>query len=109
MFHVDLYWGINYILSMSKELYSEIEDLIIRWNNDGTKTAGHLTRQIMESISQQKHKYVIIDLRNMDYMKDKDGNINYYETEDEACTVCGMYETENAWVMRLIYNHIENE
>ena len=109
MLHVDLYGEINYTLSMSKELYSEIEDLIIRWSNDGTKTAGHLTRQIMESISQQKHKYVIIDLRNMDYMKDKDGNINYYETEDEACTVCGMYETENAWVMRLIYNHIEEQ
>lgn len=30
------------------ELYSEIETLIIHWNNDGTKTAGYLTRQIME-------------------------------------------------------------
>ena len=29
------------------KLYSEIENLIIRWNNDGTKTAGELTRQIM--------------------------------------------------------------
>ena len=28
-------------------LYSDIEDLIIRWVNDGTKTAGTLTRQIM--------------------------------------------------------------
>ena len=36
---------------MNKEkLYSEIEDLIIRWNNDGTKTAGSLTRQITELI-----------------------------------------------------------
>lgn len=95
---------------MSKELYSDIEDLIIRWSNDGTKTAGHLTRQIMETIITQKHKYVIIDLRNMDYMKDEDGNINYYDTEDEANTVCGMYEFEDAsWVMRLMYNHKENE
>lgn len=31
-------------------LYSEIEHLIITWNIDGTKTAGHLTRQIMELI-----------------------------------------------------------
>ena len=31
-------------------LYSDIEDLIIRWNIDGTKTAGSLTRQIMEAI-----------------------------------------------------------
>ncbi len=75
---------------MSKELYSQIEDLIIRWSNDGTKTAGSLTRQIMETLTQQKHKYVIIDLRNMDYMKNEKGEINYYETLDEACTVCGM-------------------
>ena len=33
-----------------KILYSEIEDLIIRWEIDGTKTAGYLTRQIMELI-----------------------------------------------------------
>ena len=33
--------------TMKKELYSEIEDLIITWNNDGTKTAGSLTREIM--------------------------------------------------------------
>jgi|LakMenEpi03Aug12_release.lakeMendotaPanAssembly.Ray.scaffolds.fasta_scaffold5951100_1 hypothetical protein len=32
------------------ELYSEIEHLIIAWNIDGTKTAGHLTRQIMKLI-----------------------------------------------------------
>lgn len=30
-----------------KEIYNEIENLIIRWNNDGTQTAGVLTRQIM--------------------------------------------------------------
>jgi hypothetical protein len=35
---------------MDKELYSNIEDLIIRWDLDGYKTAGHLTRQIMELI-----------------------------------------------------------
>jgi len=94
---------------MSKELYSQIEDLIIRWSNDGTKTAGSLTRQIMETLSQQKHKYVIIDLRNMDYMKNEKGEINYYETLDEACTVCGMYEFEDAWVCKLEYNHIEHK
>jgi hypothetical protein len=94
---------------MSKELYSQIEDLIIRWSNDGTKTAGSLTRQIMETLSQQKHKYVIVDLRNMDYMKNEKGEINYYETLDEACTVCGMYEFEDAWVCKLEYNHIEEK
>lgn len=56
-----------------------------------------------------KGQFVIIDLRNMDFMKNEEGEIIYYDTEDEACTVCGMYEFENAWVMRLIYNHIEKE
>ena len=32
---------------VDKELYNEIENLIIRWNIDGTKTAGALTRQII--------------------------------------------------------------
>jgi hypothetical protein len=29
------------------KLYREIEDKIIKWSNDGTKTAGSLTREIM--------------------------------------------------------------
>lgn len=53
-----------------------------------------------------KGQYVIIDLRNMDFMKE-DGKIVYYDTEEEAYDVCGIYEFENAWVMKLIYNHIE--
>ena len=54
-----------------------------------------------------KGQYVIIDLRNMDFMKDEAGKINYYETEGEALQICGIYEFENAWVMKLIYNHKE--
>lgn len=54
-----------------------------------------------------KGQYVIIDLRNMDFMKDEAGKINYYDTEEEALQICGMYEFENAWVMKLIYNHRE--
>ena len=53
-------------------------------------------------------KYIIIDLRTMDYMKDEDGSIMFYDTEDEALNVCGIYEFENAWVCKLISNHIEN-
>ena len=34
-------------------LYRAIEAAIIRWNLDGTKTAGELTREIMEIIKQQ--------------------------------------------------------
>ena len=56
-----------------------------------------------------KGQYVIINLLNMDFMKNKEGKINYYDTEEEAFIVCGMYELENAWVMKLIYNHIEEQ
>lgn len=56
-----------------------------------------------------KGQYVIIDLRNMDFMKNEKGEINYYDTVEEAGIVCGMYEFENAWVLKLIYNHIEPE
>ena len=35
------------------QLYSEIENLIITWNIDGTLTAGALTRQIIEQIKKK--------------------------------------------------------
>jgi len=54
-----------------------------------------------------KGQYVIIDLRDMDFMKNEQGKIKYYDTEEEAITACGMYEFESAWVMKLLYNHIE--
>jgi len=54
-------------------------------------------------------KYVIIDLRTMDFMKDGDGIIKYYDTEEFARLVCGMQELENAWILKLIYNHIEDK
>ena len=54
-----------------------------------------------------KDKYVIIDLRNMDYMKNEEGKINYYDNLEDACLTCGMYEFEDAWVCKLIFNHIE--
>ena len=52
-------------------------------------------------------QYVIIDLRDMGFFKDKYGKIIYFDTEEDACSTCGMYEFENVWVMKLIYNHIE--
>ena len=54
-----------------------------------------------------KGQYVIIDLRDMDFMKDEEGKINFYDTRQAAAETCGMYEFKNAWVMELIYNHIE--
>jgi hypothetical protein len=62
-------------------------------------------------LNQNKDKmegqYVIIDLINMQVMKDQAGNIKYYNTDEEAGEVCGMYEFENVWVCKLVYNHIE--
>ena len=52
-------------------------------------------------------QYVIIDLRNMDFMKDQSGNIKYYDTEEQAGIVCGVHEFENAWILKLVYNHKE--
>lgn len=39
-----------------KKIYAEIENLIIFWSNDGTKTAGTLTRRIMYLLEQNKNK-----------------------------------------------------
>jgi hypothetical protein len=61
----------------------------------------------IEQIKPMIGQYVIIDLRNMDFMKNEEGKIKYYITKEAACVDCGMYEFENAWVMQLIYNHIE--
>ena len=56
-------------------LYSEIEYLIITWNIDGTKTAGHLTRQIMKLIegteSQQEQMEKLKDFDTWKEWKNK--------------------------------------
>jgi hypothetical protein len=57
----------------------------------------------------EKGKFVIVDFRTMDFMKDKEGKINVYDTQEEASDVCGIYEFENAWVCKLIYNHKEED
>ena len=54
-----------------------------------------------------KGEYVIINLENMDFMKNKEGKIKFYDSEEEARTTCGMYEFKNVWVMKLVYNYIE--
>lgn len=53
-------------------------------------------------------KYAIIDIKNKDFFKDRNGNIITYENPENAADVCGIYEFENAWVVKLIYNHIES-
>jgi hypothetical protein len=42
------------------ELYSAIEAAIIRWNLDGTKTAGELTREIIIIIKNYEIKKEVI-------------------------------------------------
>jgi len=56
-----------------------------------------------------KDKYAIIDLKTMDFMKNEEGFINLYDTTEEASTVCGMYEFDDVWVVKLIYNHRERK
>ena len=52
-------------------------------------------------------KYIILDLRTMDYFKTKYGELKLFDSQDDACEYCGMYEFPNAWVCKLIFNHIE--
>ena len=54
-----------------------------------------------------ENKYIIIDLRTMEYFKGLDGTMKIFDTEEDAMLHCGIYEFENAWVCKLIYNHIE--
>jgi hypothetical protein len=56
-----------------------------------------------------KDKYVIINFATMDYFKDSSGDIKYFNDEVEAVLICGMYELHDAWVVKLIYQHKENE
>lgn len=51
-------------------------------------------------------KFVIVkDLQFSDFMKNEKGEINVYETYDQAMLVCGMYEFEDVLVMEIKYNY----
>lgn len=54
-----------------------------------------------------KNKYAIIDFTTMESMKDLQGNIKYYDTEEDARLDCGMYELNNVWIVKLVHQHIE--
>ncbi|MFA7307582.1 MAG: hypothetical protein WC026_13020 [Hyphomicrobium sp.] len=55
-------------------------------------------------------KYFIIkDLKFRDFMKDENGKISLYNTQEEAYSVCGIYEFPNVLVCKVEHNHIENE
>lgn len=48
------------------KLYREVENLIIKWSNDGTKTAGSLTREIMSLLETETWEEV-----EEEYLKDE--------------------------------------
>lgn len=55
-------------------------------------------------------KYIIVkDLDFNDYMKDLSGELRLYDTLDEACETCGMYEFKDVLVMKVEFNHVEDE
>ena len=53
-------------------------------------------------------KYFIIrDISFSNFMKNEEGNIDLYDTFEEAALVCGMYEFPNVLICKVEYNHIE--
>ena len=53
-------------------------------------------------------KYAILkDLSCQDFMKDENGKMCIYDTLEDACTICGMYEFKDAIVIKIEYNHVE--
>jgi len=48
------------------KLYREVENMIINWSNDGTKTAGSLTREIMAQLKTDTWEEV-----EEEYLKDE--------------------------------------
>ena len=52
-------------------------------------------------------KFLIVDVINNDYMKNKYGAPIYYDTQEEASSVCGMYEFPDVYVVEIKHNHIE--
>jgi len=78
---------------------------VVRVLDLGMQPGGEFEGKMKPNAYKVDFTYELLDC----FMKDKDGKINYYDTEEDACLTCGMYEFENAWVMKLIYNHIEKD
>jgi hypothetical protein len=67
-------------------MYSEIENLIIHWNNDGTKTAGELTRQIFDLLKRNLNESLLISLQVPE--KTNDVSIEVKEKKYEIRIIC---------------------
>lgn len=51
-------------------------------------------------------KFVVIDLETMTFFKNEEGKLKYFDTEEEACNTCGMYELD-ASVLEIKCTHSE--
>jgi hypothetical protein len=62
----------------------------------------------MKNNNEVVDKYIIVkDLNFSDYMKDESGNILLYDTYEQACIECGMYEFEDVLILKIVKNYIE--
>lgn len=53
-------------------------------------------------------KFIIVrDVMFSDYMKDIEGNINIYDTYEDAMVTCGMYEFDDVLVLEIKRNYKE--
>ena len=53
-------------------------------------------------------KFVIVkDLKFSDFMKNEKGEINVYDSYDQAMLVCGMCEFEDVLVIEIKYNYVD--
>ncbi len=60
------------------KLYSAIENAVIKWTIDGTKTAGSLTREIMSLV--EKSKPAVHHHHHHVKIKDEWGNTDWRDT-----------------------------
>ena len=72
-----------------------------------TQEAAFIVLSDLRQEFSKKDKYIIINLENLEVFKNIDGSIKYFDTEIDAGITCGMYELEDVWISKLIYNHNE--
>jgi hypothetical protein len=53
-------------------------------------------------------QYIIVDIINKEFFKDADGKVKIFDDQEQAGLYCGIYELDNAWICKLMYNYIED-
>jgi len=92
-------------MTNNSEYYKKLFDSI---PEDVEKDIHSFVTTVESKFKNPKGKYAIINILTMDYMKDEYKLIELYDTLEEAQTVCGMYEFENVWIVKLIENYRED-